>query len=222
MPNQKSTKIVYFLLGIAACSTAAVLLVSQRRAKGDHTFSVGGSSSTSADDGAADLETLRREVRELRRVTGALAARPLTVAAAKGNSGDPAEESGSISPEQLAAEEARERDQTEHRFAALEETFHQQRPDPGIAETNRKALVEAMKSAPGGTNLQLDQLECGDRLCRAEFLLGAPEAHSFIPLIANQVKGFSGGTLRRITGPDGKQRTVAFLARQGHDLPATD
>ncbi len=167
---------------------------------------------------SAELEALRKDVRRIERVTGALAGE-------QSKAGGPATPP---TPEQMADRAAEvERDAAERRrftaqrFAFLESHFSGERSDPSRT-TELRGQIDAILADDRFKLLGLKKLDCKATMCRVEFKLSdSPEqGRMLVPALLSGVKGVSGGTMQTTDAPT--DVAVAFLSREGHEFPSPE
>jgi len=219
------------LLGVLVLA-AALAWPARTRSPGD---GAGGRAAPARDDGVAAIDgrlrALDHEVERLRREQAALGGRFTSSA---GNS-DPAKPTGPAGPadpaehpvrERAAAPPAPEEPPRAESELLTELSVHlgrrvgEERRDPGWSSQAEARLARAVASEPlAGSHLAAAQ--CQTTLCRAEIAhADAAAQERFLDGIAATLPPGAQGFAHKVDDDAGPPRTVLYVAREGHPLPA--
>src|SRR5688500_17501461 len=161
-------------------------------------------------------QALERKVRNVERATAALAIDRATAVRV------PEDPKPPTTPEEIEALRQRVREDEKRHFDRLEELFRAETIDQGWTRDFNQRVKTAL-SADRFASLQLKELACTSTMCRAEFGSADGQGDLLVPHLFNTIPGISGGTVRPKEGAKPGQHTgVAFLSRDGHQLPAPE
>jgi hypothetical protein len=208
-------KIAWLAL-LGASMTAVLIVAAVRAVRGRH--AMGDTPSLARDDDGvrSELEASRRELRQLQRTVADLATRPVTVAPPPVPGAPQAEHPQSAA--ELQAAMVAQQEKTERRYGYLQGVFESEAPDQSSTKGTRDRLLTGL-AAPAYAGIKLESLECRASMCRASLTVAAGAKPQMLAHLVGTLPGISGGTLRRLPGPDGTTSVVTFLSREGHHLP---
>jgi hypothetical protein len=209
-------KVVLTIL-VLTCGGAVSLLIGARRAAAP------GASETASAEGrhrpagdSDELQALERKVRNVERATAALALDRAAAVAVPQRPRPP------TTPEEIEVVRQRVREEEKRHFDRLEDLFRAETVDHGWTSEFTQRVKTAL-SADSFAPLRLAELACTSTMCRAEFGSEDSQGDLLVPQLFSKIQGISAGIIRPKDGAKPGQRTgVAFLAREGHELPAPE